>query len=50
MISSERFETGARAAITDGKTKVTFEYPSDFVDWLNRVPDLDLRKWQWVQP
>jgi hypothetical protein len=52
MISTERFATGDKAAITDGTTKVTFDYPSDFADWLAGHPEEDqhLRRWQWVIP
>lgn len=50
MISSGRFVTGDKAAITDGQAKVIFDYPSDFADWLERHPGEDLRNWQWVRP
>lgn len=50
MISTGRFITDAKAAITDGKQQVTFDYPSDFADWLENHPGEDLRQWQWVRP
>lgn len=50
MISTDRYVTGERAAITDGKTKVTFDYPSDFADWVDQHLEEDLRHWQWVAP
>lgn len=50
MITTGRFTTDVKAAITDGKMQVTFDYPSDFADWLEAHPGEDLRKWQWVTP
>jgi hypothetical protein len=50
MISVGRFETGLQGAVTDGKAKVTFDTPSDFLDWLEERPDLDLAGWQWAAP
>lgn len=45
---TERFFTGDKAAVTNGRTKVTFDTPADFADWVLGV--LDLEKWQWVTP
>jgi hypothetical protein len=50
VITTDRFSTGTQSAITDGKTKVTFDYPADFADWLMACPAEDLRKWQWCSP
>ena len=50
MITTGKFTTDVKAAITDGKIAVTFDYPSDFADWLAAHPDADLRRWQWVTP
>jgi hypothetical protein len=51
VISTERFRTGDKAAVTDGTVKVTFDTPSDFADWLARNAEaLDLRTLQWVCP
>jgi hypothetical protein len=50
MISTGRYVTGEKAAITDGKQQVVFDYPSDFADWLEQHPDADLRTWQWCRP
>jgi hypothetical protein len=50
MISTDRFTTGVKAAITNGRVTVTFGYPSDFADWLEKNPDENLALWQWVAP
>ena len=50
MITTDRFRTDVKAAITDGKVQVTFDYPSDFADWLEAHAGEDLRRWQWVTP
>jgi hypothetical protein len=50
MISTERFWTGDKAAVTDGKVKVTFDTPSDFADWVADFSAADLAKLQWVRP
>lgn len=47
---TEPFRTGEKAAITDGKVKVTFDYPADFADWLELNDPVDLGRWQWVKP
>jgi len=50
-VSTERFWTGEKAAVTDGKVKVTFDTPSDFADWLAlHAETLDLRALQWTRP
>jgi hypothetical protein len=49
-VSSERFLTGEKAAVTDGRVKVTFDTPSDLADWVADVPAADLAKLQWCKP
>jgi hypothetical protein len=48
-IFNEPYVTGEQAAITDGTRKVTFDSPSDFADWLDRVGN-DPSAWQWCRP
>lgn len=50
MITTGKFTTDVKGAITNGKLTVTFDYPSDFADWLEKYKDVDLRTWQWVTP
>lgn len=50
MISTELFRTGDKAAVTDGKVKVTFDTPSDFADWVADFSAADLAKLQWCRP
>ena len=45
----EQFFTGEKAAITDGKQKITFDSPFDLVDWLEKYPD-ETHRWQWCRP
>ena len=47
---TERFFTGEKAAVTDGKLKVTFDTPSDFYDWVLGINSLELSRWQWCRP
>jgi hypothetical protein len=49
MISTEKFFTGEKAAVTDGKFKVTFDTPSDFADWVADFSVADLAKLQWCR-
>lgn len=49
-VSSEKFWTGEKAAITDGRVKVTFDTPSDFADWVVSFSAADLAKLQWCKP
>jgi hypothetical protein len=50
VTTTERFMTGEKAAVTDGKFKVTFDTPSDFADWVADFPAADLAKLQWCRP
>lgn len=49
--SDEKFLTGEKAAVTNGERKVTFDTPSDFADWLDRIGGaVNLSAWQWCRP
>ena len=41
--------TGSPVAMTDGKTKVTFDTPSDFEDWQEEHYGERLAGWHWCQ-
>lgn len=45
------FVTGQVVAVTNGERQVTFDTPSDFADWVDRVGGtVNLAAWQWVLP
>jgi len=49
--TEERFISGEKAAVTNGTRKVTFDTPSDFADWLDRIGGVvNLSAWQWCRP
>jgi hypothetical protein len=51
VISDDKFTTGEQAAVTNGTRKVTFDTPSDFADWLDRIGGaVNLVAWQWCKP
>lgn len=47
---TEQFLTGEKAAITNGKLKITFDTPADLLDWVERYPEAGIHKWQWCRP
>jgi hypothetical protein len=41
--------TGQKTAVTNGKRQVTFDTPSDFADWADRLDSAEnLSAWHWV--
>jgi hypothetical protein len=51
MISEDSFRTGERIAVTNGTRKVSFDTPSDFADWMDRIGGAcNLSAWQWCRP
>ena len=49
-VVTEKFLIDEKAAVTDGRLKVTFDTPSDFADWVADFTAADLAKLQWCRP